>query len=435
MNVPLLTYSLQVSAPIGYSNVESLIELWRFKAEVAQGRPFRVINDLMALTADIIFETAMGLEDSDKNIHRYHERLRSIDIFRIKPDSEDILFPFPEYECEGLLKTIDVIAHVAGKFPTAPILPLHWPIHNLRKEVRKARRDSHAIIQAYVDRALERWETVGPPKKPRWAIDLVIGREQTAAEKEGRKPDYRSKMFHDAIYGYCFGGQDTTHSTLSFLAKHFGMYQEPQLKLRAALREAHAAAVAEHRSPTSDEICKTKIPYLDAYIEEVLRLNATASTIIRETVEDMDIFGYHIPKGTQILVPQWGASIDSPALPIDEGKRSQTSQEHAKDMPGDWTSSRYPPETFHPERWMREDPESGRVVFAPRAGPHMTFGAGPRECWGKRLAMITLRLVTTLLVWNFEFLPLPEGMDSLEVSDILNAKPKVCLLRLKPLEL
>jgi cytochrome P450 len=84
---------------------------------------------------------------------------------------------------------------------------------------------------------------------------------------------------------------------------------------------------------------------------------------------------------------------------------------------------------------MREDPETGRVAFASRAGPHMTFSGGPRECWGKRLAMITLRLVTTLLVWNFDFLPLPEGMDSLEISDILNAKPKVCLLRLKPLEL
>lgn len=388
----------------------------------------------MALTADTIFETAMGIEGNDKNIYRYHKRLEAMDLSRLRPESPDETFPFPEYECEGLLKTIDVIAHVAGKFPTAPILPLHWPINNLRPDVRKARHDRRAIIQTYIDRALERWETVGPPQKPRWAIDLIIAREQTAAKKAGRQPDYTSKLFHDALYGYCFGGQDTTHSALSFLVKHFGLYQEPQQKLRAALREAHTAAVAEGRAPTSDEICKAQIPYLDAYIEEVLRLNTTASAVIKEAIEDMEILGCHVPKNTQVLVPLWGASIDSPALPIDEKTRSKTSQEHAKDMPGDWTDCGYDSGVFHPERWMREDPETGRIAFYPRAGPHMTFSTGPRECWGKRLAMITLRLVTTLLVWEFDFLPLPEGMDNLEVTDILNAKPSVCSLRIKPME-
>lgn len=414
--------------------MESLIELWKFKAEVSDGRPFRVIHDLMALTADTIFETAMGIEGSDKNIYRYHERLESMDLASLKPSSTDAVFPFSEYENEGLLKSIDVIAHVGGRFPTSPILPLHWPINNLRPEVRRARRDRHTIIKACIDRALERWETAGPPQKPRWAIDLVISREQTAAKKAGRKPDYSSNMFHDALFGYCFGGQDTTHSALSFLVKHFGLYQEPQRKLRAALREAHGVAVEEHRSPTSDEICKTQVPYLDAFIEEILRVNATASAVIKEATQDMEILGCHVPKGTQLFVTLTGPSIDSPALPTDESKRSKTGQEHAKDMPGDWTHSHYPSVVFHPERWMREDPETGRTVFDPRAGPHMPFSAGPRECWGKRLAMLTLRLAATLLIWNFDFLPLPAGMDSLEITDILNAKPKVCLVRLKPLE-
>jgi cytochrome P450 len=389
----------------------------------------------MALTADTIFETAIGIEGSDKNIYRYLRRLDGAGLTTLKPESLDAVYPFPEYECEGLLKTIDTIAHVTGQFPTAPLLSLHWPINDLRPSVRKAKHDRHAIIQTYIDRALERWRTVGPPKKPRWAIDLIITREQSAAKKAGREPDYSSKMFHDALFGYCFGGQDTTHSALSFLVKHFGMYQEPQRKLRAALREGHATAVLEHRCPTSDEICRAGIPYLDAYIEEVLRLNTTASAVIKEVIEDIEVLGYHIPKGTQLFVPLWGASINSPALPIDESKRSKSSQEHINDVPTDWSDCGYPPETFHPERWMRENPETGKIVFNPRAGPHMTFSVGARECWGRRLAMITLRLVTTLMIWNFEFLPLPEGMDSLDVTDILNAKPSVCLIRLKPLDI
>ena len=389
----------------------------------------------MALTGDTIFETAIGIEGEDKNIFRYQQRLESTNLAQYKPKSIDEIFDFPEYEAEGLLKTIDIIAHVAGKFPTAPILPLHWPLNNLRPSVAGAHRDRHTIIQKYIDIALERWEKVGPPKNPRWALDLIIKRENEAAKAAGRKPNYRSKLFHDALYGYCFGGQDTTHSALSFLVKHYGMYQEPQRKLRAALREAHKAAVAEHRAPTSDEILRTPIPYLDAFIEEVLRLNTTASGVVKEAKEDMEVLGYHVPKGTQVIVPLWGACIDSPALPVEESKRSATSQEHIDDVPADWTGCGYPAKVFHPERWMRKDPESGELVFNARAGPHMTFSAGPRECWGKRLALITLRQVTTLLVWNFDFLPLPEGMDSLEVIDVLNAKPKVCLMRLKPIEL
>lgn len=373
----------------------------------------------------------MGITGNDKAIAQYRQQLLSSPTTTTNTNRPDAEFHFPEYQPHGLLRTIEVLASVAGTFPTALFQSLHWPLHNLRPVVRRARADRFAIIQRYIDRALERWETDGPPQKPRWALDLIIKRERAAAQKAGRAPDYASRLFHDAVYGYCLGGQDTTHSALSFLVMHFGRHPAAQEKLRRHLRAAHPSAVAEGgRPPTSDEICKTSVPYLDAFVEEVLRLNTTASAVIKETMQDINLLGHRVPRGHQILVPLWGACIDSPAFPVREADRSSTSREHAATTPADWSSSPYPAGEFHPERWLRRsDDDEGRVVFDPRAGPQMTFSLGPRECWGKRLAYLTLRLVTTLLVWNFDFHPLPEGMDSAEVVDVLNAKPKVSLIR------
>ena len=81
-------------------------------------------------------------------------------------------------------------------------------------------------------------------------------------------------------------------------------------------------------------------------MEEVLRLNASASTVIKEAVVDMEILGCHIPKGTQLLIPLWGPSINQPAIPVPEKIRAQQGT-----VPGDWKShNAFPSSEFHPER-------------------------------------------------------------------------------------
>jgi cytochrome P450 len=409
--------------------------MWRFKAQIANGRPFKAIDDLNFLTADTIFESAMGIGGDDKNLVRNFERLKSTDFSSESTPGHylESVFPFPDYEPEGLLDTITVIAEITGNFPTAPIVQLFWPVNNLRPKLRRAQAKKEQIIKTQIDEAVARWEKEGQPKPMTNALQYIIAREFGAAKKAGRTPNFHTKLFHDALYGYCFGGQDTTHSALAFLVKHFGTYQSIQTTLRAALREGHPAAFAESRNPTPEEITKAKIPYLDAFMEEVLRLNASASAVLKEAVADMEVLGCRIPKGAQMLIPLWGPSIDQPAIPVPEHVRSQSSRDHKGSMATDWEGTEYPPGEFHPERWLRKDPSTGELVFDPKAGPQMTFSLGPRECWGKRLAFLQVRLLTTLLVWNFEFNQLPAAMDNWETMDILNAKPKVCLVSLKPL--
>ncbi|EUC40094.1 hypothetical protein COCMIDRAFT_41530 [Bipolaris oryzae ATCC 44560] len=63
-----------------------------------------------------------------------------------------------------------------------------------------------------------------------------------------------------------------------------------QKKLLKSLRSFHTAAVTEYRLPTHSEICDASIPYLDAVVEESLRL------------EDTVVLGHCIPEGIHIMM-------------------------------------------------------------------------------------------------------------------------------------
>jgi cytochrome P450 len=57
------------------------------------------------------------------------------------------------------------------------------------------------------------------------------------------------------------------------------------------------------------------------------------------------------------------------------------------------------PEDFVPERWLEGRPvefgSDARSVFQP-------FSVGPRNCIGKNLAYMEMRLILARLVWNFD---------------------------------
>jgi cytochrome P450 len=61
---------------------------------------------------------------------------------------------------------------------------------------------------------------------------------------------------------------------------------------------------------------------------------------------------------------------------------------------------------FKPERWIVGD------EFDATAGPQLAFDLGTRGCYGKRLVYVEMRILLTLIVWNFELLPYPTALPS-----------------------
>ncbi|KAJ6789979.1 hypothetical protein PWT90_02935 [Aphanocladium album] len=428
------------SAPSSYRHTLHLVQLWRYKAYKAAGRPFAAMDDLNLFTGDVIFAAALGIDEAESSIVQYLKHLQatsdSADETAAGADTtrKDATYSFSRFSPGPLLQSILTLGDAVGGSATAPSQKLYWTFTNLLPSTRAAQRTRHAIIQRSIDKAATRMALHpgdAAPVRFDAAVDYMVAREVAAAGKEGRAVTCDTPRFHDLLYGYCLGGQDTTHSALSFLVKRLGAHQAAQRRLRACLRAAYPEALAEARDPQPDEMDggRRAVPYLDAFIEEVLRTGSPAPVVIKEAQCDLVVLGHVIPKGTNIFFPMWGPSLTTPAFPVDEDVRSETSQKHIGEVPSDWTGCGFPPSEFHPERWLRST-EDGDVVFDAKAGPFLTFGLGGRECWGKRLAYMQLRLVTTLLVWNFEFRPMPDELADEDIVDSLNAKPKSCYVRL-----
>ncbi|VAI30203.1 unnamed protein product [Triticum turgidum subsp. durum] len=112
---------------------------------------------------------------------------------------------------------------------------------------------------------------------------------------------------------------------------------------------------------------------LTMVIQETLRLYPPASFVTREALEDLNLGGIDIPKGTNIRVSIMLAHRDPSAWGADCDK-------------------------FDPGRF------GGGIARACK--PHhmyMPFGVGPRTCAGQNLAMVEVKVVLSLLLSRFEF--------------------------------
>ena len=160
----------------------------------------------------------------------------------------------------------------------------------------------------------------------------------------------------------------------------------------------------------------------------MLRCSQTASIVSRTATTDAVILGHFVPKGTKVVLCGNGGGVLVPPFKIDDALRSKSYKNVDGGKIGAWDSEGMT--EFKPDRWLIQDSATGSQVFDSTAGPHLLFGAGPRGCFGRRLAYLELRLVIVLIVWSFELQPVPEKFTSSEAMDQLTHSPIVCHVRL-----
>ena len=123
------------------------------------------------------------------------------------------------------------------------------------------------------------------------------------------------------------------------------------------------------------------IPYVDQFINEVLRIYPPAVRIDRQATQDATLTlddgrSIRLDKGTIITIPIYAIH-------------------HLEEY--------YPePEKFDPDRWSPENKSKlNPYAFLP-------FGMGPRNCIGMRFAMEELKIALCTLVYKFRYFPVPE---------------------------
>lgn len=83
-------------------------------------------------------------------------------------------------------------------------------------------------------------------------------------------------------------------------------------------------AYKEGRAPFYDELSKSHVPYLDAMIEEVLRLHATL--LSRTAMRDTQLFGHQITKYTTVWMLCNGPGFQSPSFGAAIAKRGPAAE-------------------------------------------------------------------------------------------------------------
>ncbi|KAF5620144.1 nicotinamide mononucleotide permease [Fusarium sp. NRRL 52700] len=157
-------------------------------------------------------------------------------------------------------------------------------------------------------------------------------------------------------------GHETTASALLWTTYALSKDQKSQERLR---NDIIALNATEMTAKSIDEL-----PYLDNVIKEALRVYSPTLIIPWEALEDIDIAGVRIPKGTTVqLVPAitqlnpeiWGPDVD----------------------------------VFNPDRWDRLSGDA----LSPYAME--TFSNGPRMCPGKALALLNMKVLLVGLIRDF----------------------------------
>ncbi|XP_027026676.2 cytochrome P450 3A40-like [Tachysurus fulvidraco] len=163
---------------------------------------------------------------------------------------------------------------------------------------------------------------------------------------------------------FIFAGYETSSSTLSFLFYNLSSNPETMKKLQKEIDETF---------PNKAEVdydTVMNMDYLDATVNESLRLYPVALRLERVCKKTVEINDLTIPKDTVVLIPIYALHRD----------------------PEFWPD----PETFNPERFTKENKESIEQYA------YMPFGLGPRNCIGMRFALVAMKLAIVEILQRFD---------------------------------
>jgi cytochrome P450 len=157
-------------------------------------------------------------------------------------------------------------------------------------------------------------------------------------------------------------GEDTTANTIAWMI--YLLWQNPLQLSRA--REEVKSIVTRPDAPTLDQMAQ--LTFVEACIQETMRLKPVAPQLPVQALRDTVIGDIEVPAGTVVITLLRTDAVDERWVP-------QATE-------------------FKPERWLNSSPLNKKLS--------MPFGAGPRICPGRYLAMLEMKIALAMLLAHFE---------------------------------
>jgi cytochrome P450 len=180
-------------------------------------------------------------------------------------------------------------------------------------------------------------------------------------------------------------GEDTTANTLAWLIDLLWRHPESLARATAEVRRV----VVNPAEATLDELAQ--LDFIEACAHETMRLKPVAPVIALQALRDTVVGDVRLPAGAVI---------------INVMRRDSVSEDHLPRAAA-----------FEPERWLA-DGAPGAVAQAASAAKRvsMPFGAGPRICPGRYLALLEMKMAMVALLGHFDIdsVSTPDGQPAAE---------------------
>lgn len=244
------------------------------------------------------------------------------------------------------------IAHAAFKWLP---LPDGFPTPR-RRRFERAMQD--------LDRAIYR--VIGERRKVPAEKDDLLGRLLAARDEQGNGLDDR--QVRDEVMTQFVAGHETSSNSLAWTLHLLSTNPAACDQVVADIQ-----SVLGGRAPVAEDL--SRLVLLERALQESMRIFPPAWVIVRTPYKEEQLGGFDLPAGAPLLISQWVVHR-SPRL---------------------WPD----PLRFDLDRWTPE-----RVAERPRYA-YFPFGGGRRICIGNHFAMLLLKVVLSLLLPRFRFVPVP----------------------------
>ncbi|KAF1922663.1 cytochrome P450 [Didymella exigua CBS 183.55] len=245
-----------------------------------------------------------------------------------------------------------------------PVLSYFWHLFQPAQDKKAAALH----VQSSHERVTKRLEKGADARNDIWGLVL---------RAEGPNALSRTEMNNNAN-NFMIVGTETSATALSALT-YFLLTNPP--KLQRLVKEIR---LSSDSSQLTGEVLR-EMPYLQACLTECLRLHPPVPTGGMRVIGEggNTILGHLLPEDTKMSIATWTA----------------------------FRTSRYWKDgnAFVPERWIPGEPGYEEYQAYDRHSVFQVFGAGPRACIGKNLALQEMRLIYANLLFHFDLELCPES--------------------------
>jgi cytochrome P450 len=254
------------------------------------------------------------------------------------------------------------------------------------RELDRSVKVVNQAIDGFVKEARVRLKDTERRARPQNLLEAML----VAADEPG------SGVTDDDVAGNVFtmllAGEDTTATSLSWML--YLLSRDPAALQKAVDEVDH---VMGRVTGSADDLSSwtpekmAELDYIEACTHEAMRLKPVGPFNAVEALKDTVVGDVAVPKGTLVFMVLRHDNLNETYFP------------DAK--------------AFQPERWLSpsEGEAPGTVGNAKRVS--MPFGAGPRVCPGRYLALLEIKMAMAMLLQNFELLGVdtPDGGEAQEL--------------------